>query len=162
VLSHTGIPTAEDIEAVLPPEELRASRRLAVFECFQDIPCDPCAAACPYGAIASFDDINDRPRVEAEKCIGCAKCVSQCPGLAIFVVEEHYSAQEALVVIPYEYLPVPKRNDIVAGLDREGVEVCRARVVKVKNAVAQDRTRLLWLAVPSALAHVVRNIRVEA
>jgi hypothetical protein len=51
---------------------------------------------------------------------------------------------------------------MVTGLDREGAEVCRARVVKVRNTTVQDRTVLLWLAVPRGLAQVVRNIKVEA
>jgi Fe-S-cluster-containing hydrogenase component 2 len=162
VLAHTGVPGAEDLAEVLPAEELRATRRLAVIECFQEIPCDPCAYACPFGAIAPFADLNDRPRVLQEKCVGCGLCVPQCPGLAIFVVDEHYSETEALVVVPYEYLPVPVPQEEVAGLDREGAEVCRARVVMVQNAAVQDRTLLVWLAVPCALAQVVRNIRVEA
>ena len=162
MLINTGVPVAEDLAGVLPSEELRAHRRLAVIECFQEIPCDPCAYACPFGAIAPFADLNDRPRVLQEKCVGCGLCVPQCPGLAIFVVDEHYSAEEALVVLPYEYLPVPAPEDVVAGLDREGAEVCRARVVMVQNALTQDRTLLLWLAVPRDLAQVVRNIKVEA
>jgi Fe-S-cluster-containing hydrogenase component 2 len=162
MLIQTGVPVADDLAGVLPPEELRAHRRLAVIECFQEIPCDPCAYACPFGAIAPFTDINDRPRVVQEKCVGCGLCVPQCPGLAIFVVDEHYTAEEALVVVPYEYLPVPAPQDVVAGLDREGVEVCRARVVMVQNALAQDRTLMLWLAVPRDLAQVVRNIKLEA
>lgn len=162
MLTHTGVPAEADLAGVLPPEYLRAERRLAVIECFQEIPCDPCAYACPFGAIAPFADINDRPRVLQEKCVGCGLCVPQCPGLAIFVVDEHYSAEEALVVVPYEYLPVPAPADEVAGLSREGVEVCRARVIMVQNALVQDRTQLLWLAVPRALAQVVRNIKVEA
>jgi Fe-S-cluster-containing hydrogenase component 2 len=162
LLLSTGVPTVADLDGVLPPAELRATRRLAVIECFQEIPCDPCAYACPFGAIAPFADINDRPRVVVEKCVGCGLCVPQCPGLAIFVVDEHYGADEALVVIPYEYLPVPAPQDVVVGLDREGAEACRARVVMVQNAAVQDRTALVWLAVPASLAQVVRNIRVEA
>jgi Fe-S-cluster-containing hydrogenase component 2 len=162
VLLHTGVPTARDLDEVLPSLALRAQRRLAVIECFQEIPCDPCAYACPFGAIAPFADLNDRPRVLEDKCVGCGLCVPECPGLAIFVVDEHYNGSEALVVVPYEYLPLPAPQDEVAGLDREGQEVCRARVVMVQNAEIQDRTFLLWLAVPAALAQVVRNIRVEA
>ncbi len=44
----------------------------------------------------------------------------KCPGLAIFIIDETYSETEATVLLPYEYLPLPKEGDYVTGLNRGG------------------------------------------
>jgi hypothetical protein len=88
-------------------------------------------------------------------------CVSQCPGLAIFVVDTTYSPDQALVKLPYEYLPAPAAGDVVTGLDREGRPVGDVKVVRVQSGEKLDRTLVVWVAVPQELAMTVRNIRVE-
>jgi Fe-S-cluster-containing hydrogenase component 2 len=130
-----------------------------MVECFQKIPCNPCATACARGAIERREDINDLPAVDHDKCNGCGVCVSRCPGLAIFVVDETYSETEALVKLPYEFLPLPAEGSNVTGLDREGRPACRARVVKVMSTKAQDKTPVISVAVPKDMALTVRNIR---
>jgi Fe-S-cluster-containing hydrogenase component 2 len=162
VLIRTGVPTAEDLEGVTPTPERLARRRVALVECFQQIPCDPCADACPFGAIKPFSDINDMPEVLPEECVGCALCVAKCPGLAIFMVDLSHTPDEAIVAIPYEFLPVPAPGDVVTALDREGEPVAEVQVAMVQDAPSQDRTRVIWLEVPRDLAMTVRNIRVGA
>lgn len=156
MLEQTGVPTQADLASRAPSPDRLAKGPVAVMECFQRIPCNPCAIRCKRGAIAPMQDINDCPTLNADLCNGCALCVSHCPGLAIFVVDDTYSETEALVKLPYEFLPLPKPGDDVTGMDREGRPVCAARVVSLQNAAAQDRTPIVFLAVPKAYSMTVR------
>jgi Fe-S-cluster-containing hydrogenase component 2 len=143
---------------MMPPTLARlAAGPVAVIECRQNIPCNPCADACPRGAIRSFGDINECPELDASRCNGCGACMACCPGLAIFVVDYTYSPEEALVKIPYEFSPVPREGDKVEALDRSGRPVGVAKVVKVQ--VYRNKTRVLVLAVPEAIAMEVRHVR---
>src|SRR6056297_485525 len=60
----SGIPTKDDLKKVIPPSKVLAQGPVVIVECFQNIPCDPCAASCPSGAIQPFEDINDLPLVD--------------------------------------------------------------------------------------------------
>lgn len=161
MLEITGIATPENIAEVTPSAERRAKGPVAVIECFQRIPCNPCQTACKRGAIKEFEDINDRPNIDHDRCNGCAMCVSNCPGLSIFIVDETFSEKEALVKLPYEFLPLPEEGSYVTGTDREGMPVCRAKVHKVQNTKAQDRTPIISLIVPKELSMVVRCLSIE-
>lgn len=161
MLEKTGIPTKEDIESITPSEERRKKGPVAVIECFQKIPCNPCYTSCKFGAIKEFEDINDRPVVDFDKCTGCGVCVVNCPGLAIFIIDETYSDTEALVKIPYEFIPLPEEGSYVTALNREGKPVCRAKVVKVQNAKSQDRTPVVSLAVPKEFSMEVRFFNIN-
>lgn len=161
MLKNTGIPTRADVEKVYPSAERLAQGPVAIIECFQRIPCNPCATACRRGAILPFEDINNTPQLEAERCNGCALCVASCPGLAIFVLDMTYDDENALIKIPYEFLPLPRVGATVAALNRAGEKVGRGAVVQVQNPPAFDRTALIHLAVAKDLAHEVRNILVE-
>ena len=160
MLAIDGIPTPEDLAGRMPPPERLAKGPVVMAECFQRIPCDPCMHACPRGAILPFKDINDTPVIDYNRCNGCALCVTRCPGLALFVLDYTYSAREAVVKMPYEFLPLPEPETTVTALDRRGEAVCAARVVKVVTGEKMDRTALIWLAVPKELAMEVRHCRV--
>jgi Fe-S-cluster-containing hydrogenase component 2 len=138
----------------------RGKGPVAVIECFQEIPCDPCHEACKQGAILAFDDINSLPEIDFAKCNGCGRCISVCPGLAIFVVDETWKDGLAVVRIPYEFIPLPYEGQKVYGLRRDGVELCEAKVVKVENTKRHDRTPVVWVEIPRALSMDVRHIRV--
>lgn len=159
MMEQTGVAAAADLQSVTPPAGRRGRGPVVMVECLQKIPCNPCATACARGAIERREDINELPAVDWEKCNGCGVCISRCPGLAIFVIDETFSEAEALVRLPYEFLPLPKEGGFVTGLGREARPVCRARVVKVLNGRAQDRTPVLCVAVPKEMSLVVRNIR---
>jgi len=159
MLSKTGIPTAEDIEKVKPSPQRLAKGPVAVIECFQNIPCNPCYTACSTGAIEKFENINDLPKFNEDKCNGCALCVSACPGLAIFVVDETYSETEAVVKIPYEYYPIPKKGSIVEVTNRAGEVVGKGKVINIMSPKKYDKTHVISLAVPKELSMEVRGIK---
>jgi len=102
--------------------------------------------------------MNDLPEIDFELCNGCGVCVSKCPGLAIFVVDQTYSEKAALVKIPYEFLPLPEKGEVVDALDRKGETVGKARVVDVLKF--KDKTCVINIAVPKELSMDIRNIRV--
>jgi Fe-S-cluster-containing hydrogenase component 2 len=160
VLEKTGVATQKDLEKVMPSKERLKKGPVAVIECFQRIPCNPCYTSCKVGAIKELvEDINDIPELDEDKCIGCGLCVSKCPGLAIFIVDETYSEDEAKIMLPYEFLPLPEEGQIVDALNREGKVVGKARVLQVKNGKYEDKTPLISIAVPKELSMEVRNIR---
>ena len=159
MLLETGIPTKEDIQTVCPSDERFARGPVVVVECFQEIPCNPCVDACKFGAITKPGGINDLPKVDFSKCNGCGVCITQCPGLAIFVVDKTYSAAHAVVRIPYEFIPVPEKGQFACGLDRAGEERGWFEVVRVASGGAKNKTTVIWLAVPRELAMEVRSIK---
>jgi Fe-S-cluster-containing hydrogenase component 2 len=138
LVGASGVPSAEE----------RAKGPVAVIECVQNIPCDPCRDACLKGAVTMGDEITNTPVLDAENCHGCAICVARCPGQAIFVVDETYADGKALVTVPYEFYPLPKEGEIVTALDRSGAPLGDAEIVKVRMKPKQDATALVSLAVP--------------
>lgn len=159
MLINTGIPTTENLATVTPSDERFAQGPVAIVECFQEIPCNPCVDACKRGAIIPLKDINDLPKVDFSKCNGCGLCIAQCPGLAIFVVDKTYSETHAVLRIPYEFVPVPEQGEFALGLDRAGKERGWFEVVRVVPGAAKNKTTTVWLAVPKDLAMEVRNIK---
>ena len=158
MLEKSGIPTQADIDAVFPCEKRLSLGPVAVIECFQSIPCDPCATACPRGAILPFADINDRPKIDNDKCTGCILCMTKCPGLAIITVDATYSDTEAIISLPYEFLPVPEVGQIVQALDRAGAVVANSKVVKV--ITPKNKVTVVTVTVDKHLIKTVRNVKV--
>lgn len=141
-----------------PKEQAFERGPVAVIECVEEIPCNPCEAACRFGAIRVGERITALPRLITENCRGCRQCISACPGLAIFVVDTTYSESEACVSMPYEFLPIPKVGEIVVALDREGEPVCEGRVVRVEDRARNDFCRVVSVVVPKSYANVVRGL----
>jgi Fe-S-cluster-containing hydrogenase component 2 len=131
---------------------------VAVIECVQDIPCNPCELACRQGAIRVGVPITNLPVLNEEDCSGCGLCIAACPGLAVFVVDLNYSETEATVAFPFEYRPLPQVGDVVEAVDREGEPVTKGRVTRVQNPPAFNRTAVVTIAVPKEYGAVVRNI----
>jgi len=161
MLINDGVPTKEDIDKICPTPERFDKGPVAIVECFQKIPCDPCVKACKRGAITMPNDINDLPVVDSESCNGCGLCISMCPGLAIFVVDMTYSDEMALVRLPYEYVPVPELGQMVMGLDRGGNDLGQFKVVKATSGGKKNMTYTISLAVPQNLAMTLRGIYVR-
>ena len=63
-----GYLTLEDI--CQPTEDRFAKGSVAVIECVQEIPCNPCSDSCPKGAITMKTSINDVPDIDFECCNG--------------------------------------------------------------------------------------------
>jgi Fe-S-cluster-containing hydrogenase component 2 len=147
----TGILSPKELQL---PSKKQLQKGAAILECVQEIPCNPCVDSCPVHAI-SMKDINAPPVNDFEKCIGCTKCVGVCPGLAIFVVK--IKDDNALITLPYEFVPVPKVGDTVKALDRTGA--VRSNAV-VKKVVRNEKTMVITIEVDSSLAMDVRNIQV--
>jgi len=147
-----GVLTTKDLSL---PTEKQLKKGVAVIECIQEIPCNPCVDSCPVGAI-SMKDINAAPIVDYDKCIACGKCVGVCPGLAIFVIK--IKDGKALITIPYEFLPIPKKEENVKALNRMGEIVSDATVKKI---IKKGKTMIVTVEVEKNLWNEVRNIKVE-
>lgn len=149
-LVTTGYLSDEELRTSpgVPSEARRRQGLVAVIECIQDIPCNPCEAGCPSGAIVVGEDITALPRLEEEKCVGCRSCVPLCPGQAIFLVDESLEGGRAEVSLPYEFLPLPEEGEAVTALDRAGQELGEARVVRVSKTERMDQTAVVTLEVP--------------
>jgi len=159
MLERTGIPTDDDLEKVIPGKKRLAQGPVVIIECFQKIPCDPCAISCKLGAIKPFKDINDLPIVDFDKCTGCGICISSCPGLAIFVIDMNYSEKKSLIKLPHEMLPLLEKGEDVYALDRAGGILGKAKVVRVLKI--KNKTNIISLEIPKSMAMKVRSIKVE-
>ena len=159
MLERTGIPTDDDLEKVIPDKKRLARGPVVIIECFQKIPCDPCAISCKLGAIKPFKDINDLPIVDFDKCTGCGICISSCPGLAIFVIDMNYSEKKSFIKLPHEMLPLPEKGEDVYALDRAGGILGKAKVVRVLKI--KNKTNIISLEIPKSMAMKVRSIKVE-
>ncbi len=157
----TGIPSKEELEASpgYPKPDAWSKGPIVVIECVQDIPCNPCEGACPRGAIRVGTPITNLPVFDVERCDGCGTCIPICPGQAIFRVDMTYGPEEATVSFPYEFLPLPKKGDVVQAVDRAGEVVCDATVLRVQQPKRVDHTAVITVVVPKDLALEVRSMK---
>lgn len=143
-----------------PGEEVLAAKKCVVVECKQNIPCNPCEAACPHHAITVGEPITNLPVVDPEKCIGCGLCVALCPGQACFLMDQSNEEYDT-VTLPYEYYPLPEKEQEVYGLSREGKYLVKATVVRVVMTKKNDRTAVIEVKVPKGYGMKVRNISAD-
>ncbi|HHT39984.1 MAG: 4Fe-4S binding protein [Acholeplasmatales bacterium] len=156
MLNKTGIPTKSQTLSRFPQENILIKPK-AVIECFEDIPCNPCETACPFGAITIGPNINIQPQLDFDKCTGCTLCVSSCPGLAIFVVQ--IKGDQALFKIPYEFLPKPQKGEIWDGVNRKGEVICDALIEGVRETNKMDHTAIVTARVPKEFLHDFITVR---
>ena len=138
-----------------------------VLHCVQEIPCDPCTSVCKQDLIhIDSEDIRLLPVFRVPEggagCTGCEKCVTICPGLAVSLVDYRKDPEDPIVTLPYEFL----KEDIAAGdavtvLDTEGTVLGRVEVVGVRAIKANDRTVLVKLRAPKAIARRIAGLSVQ-
>jgi Fe-S-cluster-containing hydrogenase component 2 len=143
----------------IPSEARRRKGPVATIECLEDIPCNPCESSCNVGAIMVGDDITNLPHLDEDKCVACQTCVYICPGHAIFMVDESLPEDRATVMMPYEYRPLPQKDDIVTALDRAGQKLGDAKVVAVRQTKRMDQTATVTIEVPRGWSMQARAIR---
>ena len=71
-----GVLTLDDLPCL--PSEKQMVKGVAITECIQYIPCDPCVDSCPVNAI-SMKDVNALPVVDYDQCIACDACCVEAP-----------------------------------------------------------------------------------
>lgn len=160
MLKNDGIISPEELAAALPTSARLAKGPVAIIECLQDIPCDPCVSACPVKAIKMKEGITDRPKLEFDTCTGCGLCIPRCPGLAIFVINTQHAQGKATISLSYELLPLPEKDQEVTALDRSGKPIGKARVMRIINPPAYDHTAVVTIEVAADQVNNVRAIRV--
>ena len=134
---------------------------MPVVHCLQEIPCNPCSTVCPTESIRmEGDPLLGLPRYDG-RCIGCAKCVLVCPGLAITLVDFRRDREMPIVTVPYEMSHVPlAAGDRVRGVDIDGNELGEFEVAALQQN-RENLTRLVRLRVPRALAKRVVSFRLQ-
>jgi Fe-S-cluster-containing hydrogenase component 2 len=132
----------------IPSTARRRKGAVAVLECLEDIPCNPCESRCKYDAITVGEDITTPPKLTEDNCVGCRSCVPICPGQAIFLVDESLPDDKATVLMPYEYRPLPEKGEVVKALDRAGKELGNATVTAVRKTEKMDQTALVTIELP--------------
>jgi len=148
---QTGIITKKYL--VLPSKKY-LEKGVAISECIQHIPCNPCVDSCPVDAI-TMKDINSIPVIDYDSCVSCGKCIGVCPGLALFIVKT--TNQKGNVTLPYEFHPSPKKGDQVDALDREGNKIDTGIVTKIRKA---GKTMILTIEINKQHVMEARNIKV--
>ncbi len=63
-----------------------------------------------------------------------------------------------MITLPYEFLPIPKAEDMATALDREGKPRGKAKITKVNRS---GKTTVVTIEVDKNLAMEIRNIRVD-
>jgi len=158
--SHPGTTVAEHI----PAEE---SGVMPVFHCSQEIPCNPCTSVCPQELIyIDPNDIRQIPKFlgaqTGKSCVGCEQCVIICPGLAISLVDYRKNAETPMVTLAYEFdkerLHV---GDSVTVLDTLGAVLGEVPVTQVRAIKRNDRTVVVKVRAPKAIAKHIAGMRVQ-
>jgi len=145
----------------VPSQARRAKGPVAVIECIQLIPCNPCETSCKAEAINVGNDITALPKLDEDKCIGCYTCVAVCPGQAIFVVDESLEGDLATVAMPYEFLPLPEKGEKVIALDRSGAELGEVEVARVTTSKRMDQTAMVVIKAPKQWSMTARAFRLK-
>jgi Fe-S-cluster-containing hydrogenase component 2 len=157
--SEAGVLTIERLREIpgFPDEKDFGKGLIAVIECDEDIPCNPCESICPKSAIKVGNPITNLPSLDFSKCSGCLKCLGICPGLCIFAVDKNFEDDKSLIYVPYEYSPLPQKGMAVRALDRKGNYACEAVVLKVLKPAKKQNSAMVGIVVPREFYNTVRH-----
>ncbi|MBN1949429.1 MAG: FAD-dependent oxidoreductase [Candidatus Cloacimonetes bacterium] len=135
---------------------------MPIIHCNQEIPCNPCSTVCPTGSIRiAGDPVLGLPYYHGN-CIGCGKCVTICPGLAITLVDYRQDPENPLVTMPYEVSNIRIREgDAVAVNDIDGNPLGEFRIEKITDLKSANRTLLVKIKLPAALAKRAVSFRIQ-
>ncbi len=117
---------------VLPGKE-RLGKPFVQIDCLYGFACNPCAFACPYGAISKSSS-STVPAIDFDKCIGCMQCVTLCPGLAIF----GYNLSKQWLFFPVEF-DVAEKSEVFV-VDNNGKIIGEGILEKVTRK--ENKTHL--------------------
>lgn len=162
MLARDGYLEIDEVKDIpgFPGSEIFSRKKCVVIECSQNIPCNPCEAACPHHAIIVGEPITNLPVVDKERCIGCGLCVAKCPGQAIFLVDQTDEDFDT-VTIPYEYYPLPAKDQEVYCLSRSGQYLTMGTVLRVVMTKVNDRTAVVEIKVPKGYGMKVRGLSTD-
>ncbi len=156
MLNRDGVASKDQVLSRFPSNEVLVKAK-AITECYEEIPCNPCATSCPFDAIHIGEDINTKPVVDFDLCTGCGICVYSCPGLAI--VTAQIVKDKARFKLPYEFRPLPIVGEVWDGVNRNGEVICKALIEKVTYTARVDRTALVQVSVPLEFIHEFITVR---
>ncbi len=146
-------------------EETASEEKTGVFpviHCNQEIPCNPCSTVCPTNSIhLAGDPIMGLPTYETG-CIGCGKCVTICPGLAISLVDYRKDSENPIVTLPYEISNKPvKIGEKVKCNDIDGNFLAECEVVSILDVKSNNRTQLIKLRTTPKIATKIIGFQVQ-
>ncbi|MBU1535292.1 FAD-dependent oxidoreductase, partial [Myxococcota bacterium] len=158
-------PTSHYLDQALPPvsPDARPANVYPVIHCYQEIPCNPCAFACPLDSITMDGNIMNLPEFSG-KCLGCERCILACPGLAITLVHPGHdpSGMVSKIAIPYEFnISFVEEKSLLDVTDYEGAVIGEGRILEIKDLPKQDHRKIIYLEVPSAISDRVAGFRVR-
>ncbi len=161
--SKTGYLSEEELKygPGVPSEARRRKGAVAVIECLEDIPCNPCESSCKVEAIEVGENITNLPHLDEDKCVACQSCLPICPGQAIFMVDESLPEGKAAVTMPYEFRPLPEEGEGVTALDRSGKELGEATVTTVRKTDRMDQTALITIEIPRDWSMTARAFKLR-
>ena len=122
---------------------------------------------CPQGLIQIDEsDIRNIPEYIADDigkaCIGCMKCVTICPGLAITLLDARKDAAMPTVTIPFEFGEASvQAGEMVVAMDVAGEMLGEVPVLEVLAIPSNDRTVLVKVQAPRDIAKHIAGIRVQ-
>lgn len=157
--------TSQFLSESHPPqlEERYEANVYPMIHCYQEIPCNPCAFACPLDSITMDGNIMNLPEFSG-KCLGCERCLLACPGPAITLVHPRHDTERnlALVALPYEFhVDLLGDSDSLKVTDFEGSVIGEGRIVDIKDLPKQDRRKIIYLEVPVSIKDRVAGFRVR-
>lgn len=135
---------------------------MPIIHCLQEIPCNPCCTVCPTNSIImKGDPIMGMPVFEGT-CIGCRKCVTICPGLAITLVDYRKDKSFPTVFVPYEVGNHPiEKSDLVMCVDIDGNNLGQYEIQKIVDVKTNNKTMLVVIKVPAEFAKRVVSFKIQ-